>query len=152
MFLVFLFKESFSSNQYWCLRETGPRESIAEGWMVSLKTVKFSSGSSERNSIASNRLEIALMKACLLLSCFSLETSSLFGTFLALWSSCRLNVQVQFADNKPMKQSLPGGCLSVWGVSRNHGIQIIIELVFDLICVGHCGCKGTYNSCMPLTR
>ena len=36
MFLVFFFKESlnfflsFSSNQSWCLRDTGPRESIAE--------------------------------------------------------------------------------------------------------------------------
>ena len=38
------------------------------------------------------------------------------------------------------------------GCSRNHRIQIIIELVFDLIWVGHCGCIGTYNSCMPLIR
>ena len=38
------------------------------------------------------------------------------------------------------------------GCSRNHRIQIIIKLVFDLIWVGHCGCTGTYNSCMPLTR
>ena len=35
MFLVFLFKESLNfsvilSNQSWCLRDTGPRESIAE--------------------------------------------------------------------------------------------------------------------------
>ena len=34
VFLVFLFKESlnlsFSSNQSWCLRDTGPRESISE--------------------------------------------------------------------------------------------------------------------------
>ena len=38
------------------------------------------------------------------------------------------------------------------GCSRNHRIQIIIELVLDLIWVGHCGCIVTYNSCMPLTR
>ena len=78
---------SCSSNQSWCLRDTGPRESIAEEWMVSLKTVQLSSGSSERSSIASNRLHLSLMKACLLLSCFSLETSSLFGTVLPCW--CR---------------------------------------------------------------
>ena len=53
-------------------------ESIAEEWMVSLKTVQFSSGSSEVSSIASNRLQISLMKACLLLSCL--------WHFLALWS------------------------------------------------------------------
>ena len=35
---------------------------------------------------------------------------------------------------------------------RNHPIQIIIELVFNLISVGHCGCIGTYNCCMPLAR
>ena len=69
---------------------------------MTLKTVQFSSGSSERSSIASNRLLISLMKACLLLSCFSLETSSFFGTFFALWSPCRLNAQVQFAENKPV--------------------------------------------------
>ena len=73
---------SFSSNQSWCLRDTGPREAIAEEWTASLKTVQFSSRSSEVSSIASNRLQILLMKACLLLSCFSLETSSLFGTVL----------------------------------------------------------------------
>ena len=70
-----------------------------EEWTVSLKTVQFSSGSSEVSSIASSRLQISLMKACLLLSCFTLETSSLFGTFLP-WSPCRLNAQV--ADNKPV--------------------------------------------------
>ena len=87
MFLVFPFKESLDFfvilvNQSWCLRDTGPRESIAEEWTVSLKTVQFSSRSSEQSSIASNQLQILLMEACLLLSCFSLETSSLFGTFL----------------------------------------------------------------------
>ena len=45
------FFSSFSSNQSWCLRDTGPRESIAEEWMVSLKTVQFSSGSSERSPL-----------------------------------------------------------------------------------------------------
>ena len=55
-------------------RDTGPRESIVEEWTVSLKTVQFASGSSELGSIASNRMQISLMKACLLLSCFSLET------------------------------------------------------------------------------
>ena len=53
---------------------------LAEEWTVSLKTVQFSSGSSEGSSIASNRLQILLMKASLLLSCFSMETSSPFGT------------------------------------------------------------------------
>ena len=38
------------------------------------------------------------------------------------------------------------------GCCRNHRIQIIIELVFNLIWVGHCGCIGTYNCCMPLAR
>ena len=32
---------------------------------------------------------------------------------------------------------------------RNHRIQINIELYFNLIRVGHCGCMGTYNRCMP---
>ena len=73
---------SFASNQSWYLRDIGTRESIAEEWMVSLKTVQFSSGSSERSSIACNRQQISLKEACLLLSYFSLATSSLFGTFL----------------------------------------------------------------------
>ena len=34
------------------------------------------------------------------------------------------------------------------GCSRNHRIQIIIELVFDLIWVGHCGCIGTIAACL----
>ena len=38
------------------------------------------------------------------------------------------------------------------GCCRNHRIQIIIELVINLIWVGHCGCIGTYNWCMPLVR
>ena len=104
MFLVFLFKESLNFfvilvNQSWCLRDTGPRESIAEEWTVSLKTVQFSSRSSEQSSIASNRLQISLMKACLL---FQLGDIQSLWHFLALWSPCRLNVQVQFADNKPV--------------------------------------------------
>ena len=86
MFFMFLFKESLDFfvilvKAVLCLRDTGPRESIAEEWTVSLKTVQFSSGLSEVSSIASNRLQISLMKACLLLSCFSLETTNLFGTF-----------------------------------------------------------------------
>ena len=35
------------------------------------------------------------------------------------------------------------------GCCRNHRIQIIIELVFNLIWVGHFGCIGTHNCCMP---
>ena len=35
------------------------------------------------------------------------------------------------------------------GCSRSHRIQIIIELVFNLIWVGHCGCIGTYNCLLP---
>ena len=38
------------------------------------------------------------------------------------------------------------------GCCRNHRIQIIIALVFNLIWVGHCWCIGTYNCCMPLAR
>ena len=103
---MFLFKESLDFfiilvKPVLVLRDTGPRESIAEEWTVSLKTVLFSSESSDRSSIASNWLQISLMKACLLLSCFSLETSSLWH-FLALWSPCRLNAQVEFAVNKPV--------------------------------------------------
>ena len=45
------------------------------------------------SSIAFDRLQISLMKACLLLSLWH---------FLALWSPCRLNAQVQFADDKPV--------------------------------------------------
>ena len=78
-FSCFSSRSPWISSSSWCLRDTGPRESIAEEWMVSLKTVQIS-GSSEVSSTASNRLQISLMKACLLLSCFSLETSSLFGT------------------------------------------------------------------------
>ena len=55
---------------------------VAEEWMVSLKTVQFSSGSSEWSSVASNRLQISLKKACFLRFCFSLETCRLFGSFL----------------------------------------------------------------------
>ena len=73
---------SFSSNQSWCLRDTGPRESIAEEWTVSLKTVQLSSTSYELSSGASKRLQRSLPNACLLLSCFSLETSNFFGTVL----------------------------------------------------------------------
>ena len=73
---------SFSSNQSWCLRDTGPKESIVEEWTVSLKTVQLSSTSSELCSTASKRLQRSLTNACLLLSCFSLETSNFFGTFL----------------------------------------------------------------------
>ena len=46
-----------------------------------LKTVQLSSTSPELCSSASKRLQISLMNACLLLSCFSLETANLFGTF-----------------------------------------------------------------------
>ena len=62
---------------------------------MSLKTVHFSSGSSELCSSASKPLQISLINACLLLSCFSLET---LWHFLALWSPCRLNAQVEFGD------------------------------------------------------
>ena len=41
------------------------------------------------------------MKACLLLS-FQLRDSQSLWHFLALWSPCRLNAQVEFADNKPV--------------------------------------------------
>ena len=34
------------------------------------------------------------------------------------------------------------------GCCRNHRIQIIIELVFNLIWVGHCWCIGTYKCCI----
>ena len=51
-------------------------------WTVSLKTVQLSSTSSELCSSASKRLQRSLTNACLLLSCFSLETSDFFGTFL----------------------------------------------------------------------
>ena len=37
------------------------------------------------------------------------------------------------------------------GCCINHRIQIIIELVFNLIRVGHYGCIDTYNCCMPFT-
>ena len=184
------------------------------------------------------------MKACLLLYCFSLETSSLFGTFLpcgrragrmrrfsllptSLWSvqqsaphsvchsdilsviplyydiinemhmfgatmhPLRLVANWQTEDCVSDQQfmlctllqkeeviaialtysfnpnhSFPGLVVCAHsttevsqkdefvcpGCSRNHRIQIIIELVFDLIWVGHCGCIGTYNSWLPLTR
>ena len=42
--------------------------------------------------------------------------------------------------------------LSVLGAAEITDIQIIIELVFDIIWVGHCGCIRTYNCCMPLAR
>ena len=85
--LVFLFKESLDFfiilvkqvlvfTRYWSYG--------IHCWRMDGVSVQFSSGSSERrSSIASNRLQISLMKAYLLLSCFSLETSSLFGTFLS---------------------------------------------------------------------
>ena len=40
-----------------------------------------------------------------------------------------------------------------WGrwYCRNCRTKIIIELVFNLIWVGHYGCMGTFNCCMPLT-
>ena len=90
---------SFSSNQSWCLRDTGPRESITEESTVSLKTVQLSSTSSELCSSASKRLQRSLTNACLLLSCFSLEIQFLWH-LLALWSSYRLNAQVEIADKK----------------------------------------------------
>ena len=63
--LVFLFS-SFSSNQSWCLRDTGRRESIAEEWMVSLKTVQLSSTSSE---LCSMRLNVCSYQWWILASC-----------------------------------------------------------------------------------
>ena len=80
----------FSSNQSWCLRDTGHREFIAEEWTVSLKTVQFSSTPSELCYSASKRLQIALMIGWLLLSVFS-----------SLWLFVVV-VQVEFADNKPV--------------------------------------------------
>ena len=85
VFLVFLFKESLNFfvvlikpilvfARYW--------ESIAEEWTVSLKTVQLSSTASELCSSASKQLQRLLTNACLLLSCFSLETSNFYGTFL----------------------------------------------------------------------
>ena len=52
LFLVFLLKESlislsFSLNQSWCLRDTGPMESIVGEITVLLKTVQVPSTSSE---------------------------------------------------------------------------------------------------------
>ena len=55
---------------------------IADEWTVPLKTVQLSSTSSELCSSASKRLQRSLTNACLLLSCFSLETSNFFSTFL----------------------------------------------------------------------
>ena len=49
-----------------------------------------------RSSIASNRLQISLMKAYLLLSCFSLEISSFFGTFLPCGRLADKGVQEQY--------------------------------------------------------
>ena len=63
-----------------------------------LKNFQFSSGSSELRFIAPNWFEMSLMKACLMLSWFSFETSSLLGAFLR--STCRLNSLVKFADNQ----------------------------------------------------
>ena len=64
-----------------------------EGVSSVAKIVQLSSTSSELCSGASKRLQILLMNACLLL------VLSLWH-FLALWSSDRLNAQVEFADNK----------------------------------------------------
>ena len=69
MLLVFLFKESLD---VFVILVNSILVS-AEEWTVSLKIVQFSPGSSERSYIASNRLQISLMKVCLLLSCFSLD-------------------------------------------------------------------------------
>ena len=65
-----------------------------------LKTVQVSSTSSGLCPSASKLLQISLMNACLLPSYFSLETHQSLWYFLALWSSYRLNAQVEFADNK----------------------------------------------------
>ena len=79
---------------------------------MSLKTVQLSSTSSER-------LQRSLTNACLLLSCFILAAEivdeclplavlfylggiQFLWHLLALWSSYRLNAQVEFADNKPV--------------------------------------------------
>ena len=107
MFFMFLFKDFFVIlvKPVLLFRDTGPRESIAEEWTVSLKTVQFSSGSSEVSSIAFNRLQISWMKACLLLFFFfffQLRDIQSLLHFLALLSPCRLNAQVEFADNKPV--------------------------------------------------
>ena len=65
---------------------------------MSLKTVQLSSTSSELCSSAPKRLQRSLTNACLLLS-FQLKGTQ-FLCVLALWSSYRLNAQVEFADNK----------------------------------------------------
>ena len=89
--MVFFFKKAlyssiFSSNKTCCLQEVCPTLSTSEEWTAFWKTVQFLSGSSELSCTANctvfRRLQISLMKACLLISYFSLETSSLFGTFL----------------------------------------------------------------------
>ena len=71
---------------------------------MSLKTVQFSSGSSEQSSIASNLLHSAdiIGEGLSLAVFFQLGDIQSLWHFLALGSLCRLNVQVQFADNKPV--------------------------------------------------
>ena len=107
--------------------------------------------------------ELADGRLCLLSAVYALHTSLKGGghcccTFLLLQSHCYwtflllhsfpgLVVCAHSSTEVSQKEELVcPGC------SRNHRIQIIIELVFDLIWVGHCGCIATYNSCMPLTR
>ena len=66
-----------------------------------LKTVQFSSGSSERSFIASDRLQTSLMKACLLLSCFSLE----FQSFSLALSCLVVAVQAECAGSVYRQQA-----------------------------------------------
>ena len=125
VFLVFLFKESLDFfNQPWCLRDTGPRKSIAEEWTVSLMTVQLSSTSSELCSSASKWLQRSLTNACLLLSCFSLETSNFFGTFLPCghhtgWM-CRLSLLTT----------------SLWSVQQSapHIVFVTLTSCLSLLC------------------
>ena len=64
-----------------------------------LKTVQFSSGSSELYSNASKRLQVSLMNVCFL---FKLGDIQSLWHIPALRSPCRLKVQVDFAEKKPV--------------------------------------------------
>ena len=68
---------------------------------MSLKTVQFSSGLFERSSIASSAADI-IDEGLPLAVLFQLGDIQSLWHFLALWSPCRLNAQVQFADNMPV--------------------------------------------------
>ena len=69
---------------------------------ASLKIVQFSSRSSDLCSSASIRLQISLRKACFFAVMFQFGGIQSLWHFLALWSPYRLNVQVEFAVNKPI--------------------------------------------------